>query len=49
MRLNKATFLSVFVAAVVLITIVLPAEFELDPLGTPIRWSRSRLLTGTRR
>ena len=34
MRLYKATFLSVFVASVVLISVVLPAEFDLDPLGT---------------
>ena len=34
MRLFKATLLSIGVAAVVLITVVLPAEFDLDPLGT---------------
>lgn len=34
MTLFKATALSLLVAGVVLITLVLPAEFDLDPLGT---------------
>ncbi len=34
MTLLKATVLSILVAAVVLITLVLPAEYDLDPLGT---------------
>lgn len=32
--LVKATILSVVVAVAVLVTVVLPAEFDLDPLGT---------------
>ena len=34
MRLLKATVLSILVAAVVLVTLVLPAEYDVDPLGT---------------
>ncbi len=34
MSLFKATILSIVVAGVVLIAVVLPAEFDLDPLGT---------------
>lgn len=32
--LLKATLLSIVVAAVLLVTVVLPAEYDLDPLGT---------------
>ena len=34
MNLMKATILSILVAAVVLVTLVLPAEYDVDPLGT---------------
>lgn len=34
MKLLKATLLSLLVAAIVLVTVVLPAEFDVDPLGT---------------
>jgi hypothetical protein len=34
MNLLKATLLAIFVAAIVLVTVVLPAEYDLDPLGT---------------
>lgn len=34
MKLLKATTISVVVAAVILVTLVLPAEYDLDPLGT---------------
>lgn len=34
MNLFKATILSILVAGAILITLVLPAEFALDPLGT---------------
>ena len=34
MNLVKATVLSVLVATVVLVTLVLPAEYDVDPLGT---------------
>ncbi len=34
MNLLKATTLSILVAAVVLVTLVLPAEYDVDPLGT---------------
>ena len=34
MNLLKATLISIIVAVIALFTLVLPAEYDLDPLGT---------------